>query len=180
MTTPTPRANNVVPNTAPVLAAISNKVVTIGQTLNFTASATDTDQPPQTLSFSLGTGAPPGAGINALSGLFSWTPTTAPATNLVSIIVTDNGIPSLSATQSFAAMVYLPPQLANARLSGNQFLFTWLAPAGQSYQMEYKDDLSAPNWTAIGSPLTGTGAPLTFTNSINLSAERFFRLRILP
>ena len=41
------------PNTPPVLAPIANQTVNVGQTVAFTASAADTDQPPQTLTFSL-------------------------------------------------------------------------------------------------------------------------------
>ena len=40
-------------NTPPVLASIGNQTVNVGQTVAFIASATDTDQPPQTLTFSL-------------------------------------------------------------------------------------------------------------------------------
>ena len=168
------------PNTAPMLAAISNRVVTLGQTLAFTASATDTDQPPQTLTFSLGAGAPGGAAINSGSGQFSWKPSSAPNTNSLSIIVADNGAPSLSATQTFTVTVYLPPQISSARQTGSQFIFSWQAPAGQMYQVEYKNDLSVGSWTPIGNPLTGSGAPLSFTNGLSASIQRFFRLRILP
>src|SRR6185503_10416597 len=42
----------------------------------FTATATDSDQPAQTLTFSL-VSAPTGASINASTGAFSWTPTEA-------------------------------------------------------------------------------------------------------
>src|SRR5207253_6048985 len=41
MTTATPRTSNFIPNTAPSLAPITNRTVTLGQTLSFTASATD-------------------------------------------------------------------------------------------------------------------------------------------
>jgi hypothetical protein len=46
--------------------------------------------------------------------------------------------------------------------------------------VEYKDDLAASTWTPLGAPLAGTGAPLIVTNNFNLSAQRFFRLTILP
>src|ERR1019366_3830555 len=46
--------NSIIPpNMPPVLAAISNQTVNVGQTVAFTASVTDTDQPPQTLTFAL-------------------------------------------------------------------------------------------------------------------------------
>jgi hypothetical protein len=63
-------------NLAPVLAAITDKTVNELTTLTFTASATDTDLPGNTLIYSL-LNAPTGASINASSGAFSWTPTEA-------------------------------------------------------------------------------------------------------
>ena len=88
-------------NTAPVLTAISNQTVYANTLLTFPVSVTDTDQPPQTLTFSLGAGAPAGASITT-GGVFSWTPTPAqaPSTNTISVIVRDSGVPQLSATNS--------------------------------------------------------------------------------
>ncbi|WP_342472442.1 putative Ig domain-containing protein [Metasolibacillus sp. FSL H7-0170] len=63
-------------NTAPVLAAIGNKTVDEGSLLTFTASATDADLPENSLTYSL-VGAPTGASINAMTGVFTWTPTEA-------------------------------------------------------------------------------------------------------
>ena len=50
---------------------------------------------------------------------------------------------------------------------------------GQTYQIEYKDDLTAPAWTPLGSPVTGTGGTLTITNNFGASPQRFFRLRLV-
>src|SRR5207245_1372795 len=72
MPSPTPRAPNSCGNRPPVLDSIGNKIVHRGQTVTFTASATDPDYPPQTLTFSLDAGAPTGASINPSSGLFIW------------------------------------------------------------------------------------------------------------
>jgi hypothetical protein len=179
MTTPTPRAANVVPNTAPVLAAITNRVLTLGQTLSFTASVTDTDQPPQTLTFTL-TNAPGGAQVGATSGTFTWTPILAPATNNIGIIVTDNGTPNLSATQAFTAVVAPVPVTTGYRMNGNEFIFSWSAFAGQQFQVEFKDDLNQTGWIPLGNTLTGNGGALLFTNVLDESPQRFFRLRVLP
>jgi len=166
-------------NPPPVLAPISNRVLFLGQTLNLTASATDADPPSQTLTFSLGPGAPPGAVINAATGQFTWTPTNAPSTNALSIVVTDSGIPNLSATQSFTVIV-LPPQLGNIQVTGDQFSFTWLALASRHYQVEYKEALGAADWVPLGPSMTETNGLLTFTNAISASRQRYFRLRVLP
>jgi hypothetical protein len=94
-------------NTPPTLAAIEN--VTLPETvlLTFTNVASDIDLPVQQLTWSLGAGAPLGASIHPTSGVFSWQPseTQGGTTNPISIIVTDNGPPSLSATQTFIVVV---------------------------------------------------------------------------
>jgi PKD domain-containing protein/putative Ig domain-containing protein len=93
-------------NQAPVLAAISNKTVMAGNTLAFAATATDGDLPANTLSFSLDPGAPAGASITS-GGNFTWTPTSlqAPGNYLITVRVTDNGVPALSDAKSFSVNV---------------------------------------------------------------------------
>jgi hypothetical protein len=164
MTTATPRTNNIVPNTAPTLAVITNRSATIGQTLSFFASATDMDSPPQILTFSLGPGGPSGASINPSSGFFSWTPPTAPATNSISVIVTDNGGPSLSATQSFTVIVY-PRPTVSAQISGGQLQLTW--PRGTLQQ--------ADNVTGPYSDVPNATSPYTISHT---GIRKFFRTRI--
>ena len=93
-------------NSAPTLAGISNHTIFEGETLTFTNTASDTDLPANTLVFSL-ENAPTNAVIDGVTGVFSWTPnqSQAPATNTIAVIVTDNGIPSLTATQFFTVTV---------------------------------------------------------------------------
>lgn len=79
-------------NQPPVLDPIGAKVVDELTTLVFTATATDPDVPGQALTFSLGPGAPAGASIDPLTGMFTWTPTEAqgPGIYPVKVIVTDD------------------------------------------------------------------------------------------
>ena len=109
MTNATPRTTNVLPgsNTPPTLALIGGKSINEGALLSFTAVATDTNVPAQTLTFSLGAGAPDGASIHPTSGLFTWIPTEAqgPGTYPVAIRVTDSGLPNMSATQTVTIVV---------------------------------------------------------------------------
>lgn len=67
----------IVTNTPPVLSNVPTSV-TIPELApyTFTATATDSDVPAQTLTFSL-VGAPAGASINSSTGVFTWTPTEA-------------------------------------------------------------------------------------------------------
>jgi hypothetical protein len=110
-------------NNPPVLAAIPNHTVPVGTTLSFTNAATDPESPPETLTFSLGPGAPATASLDASTGAFTWTPDASQiGTNTLSVVVTDNGSPFQSATQSFSVIVVLtnhPPVVSSIP---NQFL----------------------------------------------------------
>ena len=178
MSKPTPRTANRLDNATPVMPAISDKTLTLGQTLAFPVVAIDADQPAQTLAYSLEEGASLGATIDSASGQFVWTPTTAPRTNIFTIRVSDNGAPSLSAIQTFKATVLPPPDLQTAFLAANQWTLAWPGIAGQDYQVEYKDDLNAPQWTPLGAPLTGPGNTLSLTNNLGTATQRFFRLKL--
>ena len=79
-------------NVAPVLGAIGDQTVDEQTLLTFTATATDADLPANTLTFSL-SGAPAGASIDPVTGVFTWTPTEAqgPGTYTFDVVVTDDG-----------------------------------------------------------------------------------------
>jgi hypothetical protein len=92
-------------NSAPVLAAQTNHTVAEGTLLSLTNSATDSDIPANTLTYSL-LNPPAGASIST-EGVITWTPTEAegPSTNTITTVATDDGVPSLSATNSFEVIV---------------------------------------------------------------------------
>ncbi len=117
------------------IASLTNNELT---TFTFTATATDSDLPANTLTFSL-LNAPPGSGINGASGVFAWTPTEAqgPSTNTFQVVVTDNGTPALSATQAVTLVVRevntAPVLNPIASLTNNELTaFTFTATATDS------------------------------------------------
>src|SRR5205823_6090677 len=93
-------------NVAPVLKIGERRVGEEWRALAVTASATDADVPANTLTFRL-VGAPAGMTMNGSSGAINWTPTEAqgPSTNTITVVVADNGVPALSATNSFTVTV---------------------------------------------------------------------------
>jgi hypothetical protein len=93
--------------TPPVLSPIANYTINEGSLLTITNSAIESNLPPRSLVFSLGAAAPTNAVIDPASGLFQWRPTAsqAPSTNTIVVVVTDNGVPPLSATQPFTVVV---------------------------------------------------------------------------
>ena len=169
------------PNQPPVLAAISNYTIIAGQTLVITNVATDSDMPPQTLTFSLA-GSPAGAVINTNSGVFSWRPAIAQSasTNAVSIVVTDNGTPNLSATQGFWIAVNRPaqPVIGTIGLSNGAVRMTITGDGGPDYSILASTNLI--NWSSIWvtNPLA---PPFIFSDpsATNLS-RRFYRILLGP
>jgi hypothetical protein len=180
MTNPTPRLPNFLAlavNTPPVLDPIGDKALFLGQTLAFTATASDADLPAQILGFTLDAGAPPGAGINVNSGVFNWTPA-AVGNYPITVRVTDNGAPAASDSETITVQVLPAPGFTAGTRRGDNFELTWGTHPGKRYAIEYKDDLSAPAWTPLQ---TNTAAGLTFsyTNATGGALQRFFRLRVV-
>jgi hypothetical protein len=135
-------------NHPPVLAVISNQTILAGRTLLVTNSASDADLPAQILTYGLAS-APTNAVINPNSGLFSWRPTIAqsPSTQAVAVVVSDNGVPSMSATQSFAVMVTRPavPILSVATMAKGPFGFWINGDAGPDYTVQVSTNLTSWN-----------------------------------
>jgi uncharacterized protein (UPF0179 family) len=114
-------------NQAPILATLSNKTVAEGTILTFTASATDADLPPNAMAFSLVT-APAGAAIDPVTGVFTWTPSLGDlGPHTVTVAVTDDGTPPLSAQRTFTATVTGRPDLILTGLSASTAV---VAPGG--------------------------------------------------
>jgi hypothetical protein len=92
-------------NDAPVLGPIGAQSVTAGHELSLQITAGDVDLPAQVLAFSL-VDAPEGAAITA-EGLFTWTPSAAqgPGEYQVTVMVTDDGAPPESDSQTFTITV---------------------------------------------------------------------------
>ncbi len=92
-------------NTAPSLEAVANQVIPEGTAWSLTLKATDTDNPAQSITYSLETG-PVGMKISS-DGILTWTPTESqgPSTNAVTVKITDSGSPALSATRGFTVTV---------------------------------------------------------------------------
>ncbi|HKO21029.1 MAG TPA: putative Ig domain-containing protein, partial [Candidatus Eisenbacteria bacterium] len=96
-------------NQAPVLTPIGNKTIMAGNTLSFTATATDADLPANALVFYLDSGSPVFPGITS-DGRFQWDvqANQAPGDYPITVHVTDNGSPALSDAETFT--VHVLPQ----------------------------------------------------------------------
>ncbi len=175
--TATPRAANQLaapPNAAPVLDFIGSKILFLGQTLAFTATATDSDTPAQTLTFSLDPGVPAGASITG-AGAFTWMPA-AVGTNSITVRVTDDGSPALDASETITVEVLAAPGFTRSLRNGDNVELTWRTRAGKKYAVDYKNDLNTVPWTPLWTN-TALGDSLSFTNVATNLPQRFFRIR---
>jgi hypothetical protein len=137
--------------------------------------------PAQTLTYSLDPGAPDGAAINPNNGLFIWTPTAVqtPSTNQVTVRVTDNGDPALSATQTFTITVLNPPAGSSTSVSGNVLTLTWPTVPGKTYRIQFKNHLEDADWSTQGADQVGTGAPLALNVDLTATPQRFYRVMVV-
>ncbi len=168
------------PNTPPTLAPIVNQTVNVGQTVAFTASATDTDQPPQTLTFALLAGVT-NATLNTNSGAFSFRPlvTQADSTNSFTLTVSDNGTPSMSATQSFSVVVnpLTAPGISSISAAGGHFSFSISGQSGPDYAVETSTNLT--QWSTVF--VTNSPAlPFVWTDTNSAEPQRFYRIKLGP
>ena len=167
-------------NTPPILAPIANQTVNVGQTVAFTASATDRDSPPQTLTFALLAG-PANATLNTNSGLFNFRPlvTQANSTNNFALKVSDNGTAPLSATQIFSLVVNAlsAPGISSISSTGGQFSFSINGQGGPDYAIETSTNLT--QWSNLF--ITNSPAlPFNWTDAVTNSPLRFYRVKLGP
>lgn len=62
-----------------------------------------------------------------------------------------------------------------------QIEISWLTVTNKTYQPQYRFEMSTNEWTNFGSPLPGTGNPMSFLYSIpGDEPHRFFRVQTTP
>jgi hypothetical protein len=172
----------ILANLPPMLTALSNCVLTAGQTLRVLPAATDINVPTQALSFRL-VEAPPGAGLEPTNGSVTWRPTLAqaPGAYAFQLAVDDNGTPPLSATQGFVATVNAPaqPQAGGSlKLQSGQFQFQIQGDVGPDYTILASSNLI--HWVPLLTTNPAT-MPLWFTDpDTGGRGRRFYRTQLGP
>jgi hypothetical protein len=166
-------------NSAPVLAGISNRLVYVGESVSFTATATDTDLPPNTLTFSLEPGAPASAAITG-GGLFTWTPTnTDIGPHTIGVRVTDNGVPPASDVESFSVGVAPPPFITRITHNDTNVTVRWISLPGRSYRLQFKPSFDVLMWSALPGVITAVSNEVERSDSLT-NVQRFYRVEVLP
>jgi hypothetical protein len=174
-------AGQIAANTPPVLVPVADQVINAGMTLVITNHASDTDSPPQSLTYTLLNG-PTNASISSSNGVFAWRPlmSQSSSTNPIVTRVTDSGIPPLSATNSFKVTVnpVVTPVVTAVASTGGQVHVTMNGATGPDYTLLVSTNLSA--WSVLfttNSPML----PVSFTDTnTGASKASFYRAQIGP
>ena len=150
--------------------------------LSVACTATDSDVPAQTLTYTLLSGAPSGAAVGSNSGVFTWRPPVASAgtSNYIAVVVTDNGSPNLSATNHFAVSVnpVAQPMTSAAAYANGQFSMTINGETGPDYIIQVSTNLVDWQSLSTNSPPI---VPFLFTDT-NAAAfpVKFYRVLLGP
>jgi hypothetical protein len=156
----------------------------VGQTWSLSNSIVDPYVPPQTLAWSLAN-APAGANIDSAAGVVSWRPAAAQAnsTNLFTIQVADSGVPGLSATQQFHAVVapVAKPRLSAVAGTNSKPQLLVSGDAGPDYIIQLSTNLGSPgNWVAVYTNNMPNPPFLWTDGAAGNSPGRFYRVLLSP
>jgi hypothetical protein len=67
-----------------------------------------------------------------------------------------------------------------AETQNDLVVLQWPAQAGRSYRVEYTDDLTTGDWTALPGEVTVNGNTARTEDTLGLSTQRFYRVVIEP
>jgi hypothetical protein len=163
----------------PALGVVSNQVVNELTLLTVTNSASDNDIPVLPLTYTLVN--PPAGAVIDTNGVITWTPSQAqaPGTNVITTVVSDG---SLSATNSFMVTVNVASndfRIISITMTNGVATVTWTSVAGNYYRLQYKDSLTATNWTDVTPDVQATGQTTSTTNVLGGATQRFYRVMLV-
>ena len=166
----------VVANNAPTVGNIPNQTVRVGQTVAFTATATDLDNDPVTFA---ATGLPVGASLSP-AGVFSWPNASPVGTYTVSITASDGFLTSAARTVSINVSANTPPSIAaipNQTVRAGQALsFTVTATDAENDRVTIEATGRPPNasFSAVageGSGVFSWPAPVAGSYTVTFTAR---------
>jgi hypothetical protein len=170
-------------NTPPVLPLQADRTIAEFTALVVTNTASDSDLPPNLLAYIL-LSAPSGGQIDG-NGVITWTALGKQGLggSTFTTVVTDNGQPPLSATNSFTVTVTnVPsaPMILSIQVIDGASVITWSTTPGRTYQVEGKTNVADSNWISLPPPVTATGSTASATNLINGASQQCYRVVLLP
>jgi hypothetical protein len=167
-------------NIPPVVNPLPSRTIHAGELYQVTAAAEDGDLPAQQLSFILDDFGTTEATVDPATGVFTWTPQTPNTTNTFQVKVADNGAPPYqSVPVTFVLTVAAELKITHVGRDSGGLVLRWNTIPGRRYQLQYKDQLDAPEWTPLGEPQTASGGVLEAVDARGLHGQRFYSIRLL-
>jgi hypothetical protein len=152
----------------------------------FTNAAKDWDIPAQTLTYSV-TNTLVGTNLVTINanGVITWTPTSAQLgqTNILTTVVTDNGVPAKSATNTFAILVSTnssAPAFSSITVNGTGVHFQWTALSSEQFQIRWTTNLAPINWHLFPNIITSATSNFGFVDTNTPLLMKFYQLILLP
>ena len=132
------------------------------------------------------TNSPAGASIST-NGIIIWTNATPSGLAArFTTLVSDDSVPPLTATNTFAVFVAPFPAITNITVTATNTTLAWLAPTNDQFQVQWTTNLAPPvNWMLFSngvSPviITSTNGSFTFVDTNALFLAKFYQLILLP
>jgi hypothetical protein len=171
-------------NTRPMIAPIANQTATNGSLFRLAVQASDNDLPPQILTYAL-TNSPLDARVDP-NGVITWTPAfaTVPTAASMTVLVTDNGTPNLTASRTFLINVSSPlgpgagPLLSfqAGPFGTHSNTLTLLGVPGLEYVAQYATNVAGP-WLDFMTNIVDKNGFWSATDPFATSPTRFYRAR---
>ena len=74
----------------------------------------------------------------------------------------------------------LPWSFRTINNNSNSVQMTWDAVVGQLYQIQYKTNFLQTDWSNLGTPVTATNNLMSYSSSVGLDAQRYYRAQLIP
>jgi hypothetical protein len=93
----------------------------------------------------------------------------------------NNGSPPFRLSAAVTVTVTSPLEFIDLqRWPNGQVTLQWKSTPGRSYLVQFRDELNAGGWQNASAPLTTTSGTMSFSDSLALGPQRFYRVLQLP
>jgi hypothetical protein len=94
-------------------------------------------------------------------------------------VATDNGVPALSQTNSFAVLTSDHPtffRILSINVSNDQALVTWFSVSNHLYRLQHRSIAGETNWVSVLPDVLATGYSSTLSGGTGGAPQRVFRV----
>jgi hypothetical protein len=99
---------------------------------------------------------------------------------VVTVRVTDSGVPRLSDAKTFRIIVVSRPVIESIEASNGTVKITWSTVVGKTYRVQYKSALNDPSWSDLPGDVTASSSMASKNDSMLSEAQRSYRVVLVP